>query len=263
MVFPEIRTFITIAALLVLLTPPPSSSGASESRSVDQIILEAGNADDDAVRLKLLMELQAMPGLDDTLRVEIDRVVVLIERWIGDPQLFQWFHREIRRTLDYDLGVRETSPLYPITCIYRGRMLVWTANEFGYILGYHDERRRFLDRAVELFRIAAEAFPENRIVRMYLGEPIPPAKQYPSVPNAPDWAVYQRESLERLTDLILWWIENRLQEDGQYGGGWDDDCEMWRHWVPAMIAFEHPEISEAQAFFSRALLSQDFVKRLS
>lgn len=257
----ETRARITIAAAsLILAVSSAPFTGAAESASVDQIILEAGNADDDAERLEILTKLQTMPDLGEPLRVETDRVIALIERWICDPQLFQWFHREIRKTLDYEVGVREDSPLYPITCIYRGRMLVWTANEFGYILGHHEERRRFFDRAVELFRIAADAFPENQIVRMYLGEPIPPAKQYPGVPSAPDWAVYQREGLERLTDLILWWVENRLQDDGQYGGGWDDDCEMWRHWVPAMIAFEHPEISEAQAFFSRSLLSREFVK---
>ncbi len=235
-------------------------SVAAESDSVHKLIREAGNADDDGMRLKILKRLQATPDLDDTLLAETDRVVALIERWINDPRLFQWFHQEIRKTVDYDAGVRKDSPLYPITCIYRGRMLVWTANEYGNILGYHDERRRYFDRAVEQFRIAAQAFPENRTVRMYLGEPIPPEKQYSSVPGAPEWAVYQREDLERLTDLVLWWIEHRLQEDGQYGGGWDDDCEMWRHWVPVMIAFEHPRISEAQAFFSRALLSQEYMK---
>lgn len=254
-----VRCIWTACSLILLLAATPTSV-AAEDDSVDELIREAGNADDDGMRLKILKRLQATSDLDETYRAETDRVVALAERWINDPRLFQWFHQEIRKTVDYDVGVRKDSPLYPITCIYRGRMLVWTANEYGNILGYHDERRRYFDRAVEQFRIAAKAFPKNRIVRMYLGEPIPPAKQYPGVPGAPEWAVYQREGLERLTDLVLWWIEHRLQEDGQYGGGWDDDCEMWRHWVPVMIAFEHPRISEAQAFFSRALLSQEYMK---
>ena len=162
--------------------------------------------------------------------------------------------------LDYDAGVRKDSPLYPITCIYRGRMLAWTTNEYGNIICIPEPRRRFFDAAVAQFRIAAKAFPENRIVRMYLGEPIPPAKKYESVPGTPEWAVEQREGLQRLHDIVLWWIDNRLHEDGQYGGGWDDDCEMWRSWVPVMIAFEDPKITEAQAFFSRKLLSQKYMK---
>jgi hypothetical protein len=139
-------------------------------------------------------------------------------------------------------------------------MLIWTANEYGNILSYHDERRRFFDRAVEELRAAAQVFPENRIVRMYLGEPIPPAQQYESVAHAPAWASAQREGLERLTDIVLWWIDHRLRDDGQYGGGWDDDCEMWRSWVPVMIAFQHPRITEAQAFFSQALLQQEYMR---
>jgi hypothetical protein len=139
-------------------------------------------------------------------------------------------------------------------------MLFWVTNEYGNIIGYHAERRKFLDKAVEEFRGAAATFPENRVIRMYLGEALPCAQEYPGVEGAPAWAVYQRENLERLTDIVEWWIDNRLREDGEYGGAWDDDCEMWRHWVPVMIAFEHPKITRAQAFFSNALLRQDYMR---
>ena len=241
---------------LALLTALPSAN-ADLGSSVEGLIRDAGNAEDDAVRLEILKRLDARTDLEPELRSELGRLTAVVQRWVHEPQLFQWFDEPIRSQLDYDFGVGRDSSLYPITCIYRGRMLVWTANAYGNILGHHDERRRFFDRAVEQFRIAHKAFSENRIVRMYLGEPFPPAKEYPRVPGAPEWAVWQREGLERLTDIVLWWIEHRLQPDGQYGGGWDDDCEMWRSWVPVMIAFEHPKITEAQAFFSRALLSQE------
>lgn len=236
------------------------SHGAAAEPSVERLIREAGNAEDDAVRLEILKRLDARTDLEPKLREELGRLTAVVQRWVYEPRLFQWFDKPIRAKLDYDFGVGPDSPLYPLTCIYRGRMLVWTANEYGNILGYHDERRRFFDRAVDNFRIANRAFPENRIVQMYLGEPFPPLKEYPRVPGAPEWAVWQRESLERLTDVVLWWIEHRLQSDGQYGGGWDDDCEMWRSWVPVMIAFEHPKITEAQALFSRALLSQEYMR---
>ena len=240
-----------------LCLPCPATGAES---GVAELILQAGNAEDDAARLELLKQLAARTDLKPPLRGDLGRLAAVVERWVHDPRLFQWFDKPIRSTLDYDFGVNEDSPLYPLTCIYRGRMLVWTANEYGNILGYHDERRRFFDRAVEQFRIANRAFPDNRIVRMYLGEPFPPTREYPRVPGAPEWAVWQREGLERLTDLVSWWIEHRLQPDGQYGGGWDDDCEMWRNWVPVMIAFEHPRITAAQAFFSRALLGQEYMQ---
>ena len=47
-----------------------------------------------------------------------------------------------------------------------------------------------------------------------------------------------------------------MRADGQYGGGWGDDCEMWRWWVPVLIGFESPKIAEAQARFSDAVMSQ-------
>ena len=75
--------------------------------------------------------------------------------------------------------------LYPLARLYRSRMLVWAANEYGNILGYHDERRKFFDKAVEDFRAARAAFPANRIPGMYLGEPIPSTETYASPPAAP------------------------------------------------------------------------------
>ncbi len=95
---------------------------------------------------------------------------------------------------------------------------------------------------------------------MYLGDPIPAEKRYPPDPAAPEWADLQRENLERLGDIVHWWIDHRLKANGQYGGGWDDDCEMWRHWVPVMIAFDDAKITRAQAVFSEALLRQPYMK---
>lgn len=61
--------------------------------------------------------------------------------------------------------------------------------------------------------------------------------------GAPEWAVAQREGLERLTDIIEWWGDNQQQENGEFGGAWSDDHEMWRWWVPVLIGFDSPRIS--------------------
>lgn len=246
--------------VLSLFGTPRAALSDSEADKVHALILQAGNTEDDDARLEILKQLQACPGLDSLLKADVDKMVAFVDRWQHDKSLWSWYQREIRKTADYDFGIDKTSPLAPLASFYRGRMLFWVTNEYGNIIGYHDERRRLLDKAVEEFQIAAKAFPKNRIIRMYLGEAIPCDKQYPGVEGAPEWAVYQRENLERLTDIVEWWIDNRLREDGEYGGAWDDDCEMWRSWVPVMIAFEHPKITEAQAFFSKALLSQDYMK---
>jgi len=248
----------TLIVTTVLFTP--RSAPADDSDTVQDLVLQAGNTEDDEVRFEILQKLQDQPGLDPALKADVDKMVAFVDRWLRDKSMWSWYQREIRKTADYDFGIAETSPLAPLASLYRGRMLFWVTNEYGNIIGYHDERRRLLDKAVEEFQIAAKAFPKNRIARMYLGEAIPCEKEYPGVEGAPEWAVYQRENLERLADLVEWWIDNRLRDDGEYGGAWDDDCEMWRSWVPVMIAFEHPKITKAQAFFSKALLSQDYMK---
>lgn len=250
--------FLPLACLSLFVTGV--TVRAADPDTPQAVILRAGNTEDDHDRLEILKQLQSRPDLDASLKTDVDKMVAFVDRWQHDKSLWSWYQREIREKADYDFGIKDSSPLGPMASFYRGRMLFWVTNEYGNIIGYHDERRRLLDKAVAEFRIAAEAFPENRIARMYLGEAIPSPRTYPGVEGAPEWAVYQRENLERLTDIVDWWIDNRLRDDGEYGGAWDDDCEMWRHWVPVMIAFELPKATEAQAFFSKALLSQDYMQ---
>ena len=229
--------------------------------AVESLIQRAGNADADETRLGTLKELRSRPDLEETLRADLDRMIEEIERWTGVKETrLDYFGREVSRGLDYDFDIAGDSPLYPLTHIYRGRMVTWYALESGGVWRNVQRKREFLDTARRCFERAAEAFPQNRIVRMYLGEPIPAEKVYPAVAGAPAWAVHQREGLERLTDVIEWWIDHRMQEDGQYGGGWGDDCEMWRFWTPILIGFESAKINQAQARFSEALLSQPHMK---
>ncbi|MHC4400871.1 MAG: hypothetical protein ACYTG0_14435 [Planctomycetota bacterium] len=246
----------TIAVLCVVVLSAIGRPGrCAEPTSVGEMIRRAGNADDDVVRLEILRKLQTAPGLDASLKADVDRMVAEVDRWITSKSM-PYFGREVSRTLDYDFGVGPESPLYPLGCLYRGRMLVWLTLESGGIIGDANRRRQFLDKAVEQFRIAGEAFPENRIVGMYLGKPIPWPKGLGGADDAPAWAALQRENLERLAEIVTWWIDHRMQADGQYGGGWGDDCEMWRFWVPVLIAFHDPKIVQAQERFSGALMSQ-------
>jgi len=234
----------------------PIKAGADSVRAVVQ---RAGNADTDQLRLSYLKELGAQSGLDASVKEDLVRLITQIERWLGDKRL-DYFGREAGRKLDFDFGIAEESVLYPLTWLYRGRMVIWYALESGGVWNIPDRKRQFFAAARAFFEKYAEVFPENRTVRMYLGHPAPPRNRYETVPGAPQWAIHQREGLERLTDIIEWWIDNRMQDDGQYGGGWGDDCEMWRWWVPVLIGFDSPKISRAQARFSKALMDQSHMK---
>jgi hypothetical protein len=248
---------LTLVLLIAAAVAPTADSAISAE--VARLIQEAGNTDSEEGRLVLLRQLRRRSDLEEPSQKDLDRLIPEIERWNNDPSL-AYFEGQVARTRDYDFGLEPNSPLDPLTYLYRGRMLTWYALESGTIWSTPHLKRAFLDAAREFFEKTVAAFPENKIARMYLGEPIPSPTSYVSPTGTPDWAVYQREGLERLADIIEWWINHRLGEDGQYGGGWGDDCEMWRWWTSILIGFESPKINAAQARFSRALMSQPHMR---
>ena len=126
----------------------------------------------------------------------------------------------------YPHRVDEDSPLFALRSFYRARMLVWNAVEMGIL------QESCFEEAEGLFRVAAEAFPNNPIIPMYLGEETSWEDLYEVQSEAPKWATLQREALGKLKSVIHFWIRERQAPDGQFGGGWGDDIEMWRRWVP-------------------------------
>ncbi len=233
---------------------------AAEADSIQTLIQKAGNTDSDELRLDYLKKLQNQSGLEASLKEDLARLIVQIDRWLNEERL-DYFGREVRNNKDFDFRIPERSRLYPLTWLYRGRMVTWYALESGSVWSIPERRREFFDIARGFFEKYARAFPDNKIAKMYLGHPIGPVKAYKVPPSVPEWAVYQRESLERLADIIEWWIDNRMRDDGQYGGGWGDDCEMWRWWVPVLIGFDSPKISQAQVRFSQAILDQPHMRK--
>lgn len=231
----------------------------ANNESIYFLIQKAGNSDSDNARLAYLKQLRNRPELDTSLKADVDKLIFQIDRWLGEKRL-DYFGREAKNKKDFDFQISESSAVYPLTWLYRGRMVIWYAMESGSVWNIAHLRREFFGAARGFFEKYSSAFPKNKIARMYLGEPIEPTKHYVAVAGAPQWAVYQREALERLTDIIEWWIDNRMQENGEYGGGWGDDCEMWRWWVPVLIGFESKKISLAQMRFSEALLAQPHMK---
>ena len=243
----------------ILTMPHLAWADAGDQNNIAPMVQRAGNAGTDEERLALLKELQMMAPGGSALRQEAAQLIREIERWISDPRL-DYFGSQVLKQGAYDFGIPETSPLHPIAELYQARMNVWVTLEYG---GYWNDpkaRRERFDAIRPLFEKACRSFPDNRLMAMYLGRPLPAPQTYEAPEDAPQWAALQREGLERLADIVLWWIRHRQQETGEYGGGWGDDCEMWRWWVPVLIAFEDPEIVQAQARFSKALLNQEHMK---
>ena len=234
---------------------------APTSGRVDDFIRRAGNSSTEEERLQILREFQRDPGLADTLQSDLRKVIEHIALFAHNPSLTYFgrnlreFERVQKKSMDYDFGLSPGSVLEPLTWLYRGRMITWLVIETP-----RGRERELLGRAREFFERTRAAFPGNRIAAMYLGQPQPAPRRYEAPPSAPAWAVHQREGIERLTDVIEWWIDHRMQADGQFGGGWGDDCEMWRWWVPVLLGFDTPKITAAQARFSQALLSQPHMR---
>jgi hypothetical protein len=125
--------------------------------------------------------------------------------------------------------VAPEDPLYALSLLLRMRVAYWNGREGGWKHCYDLARQH----AMQLKKLA----PEHPLVRMYLGESIRQVYDTrPAPANAPHWAVLQREALGRLRNAIHYWVEHRQAENGELGGGWGDDVEILRDWVPLVLA---------------------------
>ncbi len=281
------KRFVALTAgLLALAAPRPDVIAANDSAPVSGVIRAAGNSSDEAERFQLLRTLETRADLDATLRAELARLLPVVDDWANgkarattdDSRAAEngYLCRFVTGRVQpanapgsvYPVEPDTASPLHPMWALYRGRMLLWRVIQSGPLLRVKESRDLYYGEARRLLQEAGQAYPENRVIRMYLGEPIPWPAKYEADTAAPAWANLQREGLEKLADVVHWWIKERQLPDGQFGGGWGDDVEMWRWWVPVLIAFEDPVIIAAQertsnGIFARPHLRAGFTSRVT
>lgn len=271
-----------VVGFLVLAT----LAAAASPVATPDLIRAAGNTADEVERFRLLRGLAARPDLDPTLRTELDRLLPVVDDWANGKTRAQvddaraaengYLCRFVSSRVQPSTAAvpvhppepARGSPLHPLWAMYRGRLLIWRVIESGPLLRVKETRDLYYGEARRLLQEASQAFPANRVLRMYLGQPIPWAAPCAPDAAAPAWANLQREGLERLADIVHWWIAERQLPDGQFGGGWGDDVEMWRWWVPVLIAFEDPVIVAAQertsnGIFERPHMRHGFTSRLT
>lgn len=224
----------------------------------------AGTTADDAERLAILEELRDTLPADDPLQADLDLLLPTVERWAdptawwepGDQDrgeagyLCGWFTLTVWPGETSPVVPAEVSdgPLHPIWALYRGRLLVWNTLEHGVL---RDESYAEADAA---FAEALAAFPDNPIAQMYGGRSQPwPTQLSAPAAGLPDWATAQRTQLSRLAEVIDWWVVHRQMPDGQLGGGWGDDVELWRKWAPVLIGFDDPGATAAWTLLSEGM----------
>jgi hypothetical protein len=124
------------------------------------------------------------------------------------------------------------------------------------VLNVPERKAAFLGESERCFDVARKAFPENTVLKIYGGENIPAPDLSTWDDRAPAWANHQRRALEQLHKIIRWWIAERQLPNGEFGGKWGDDVEMWRWWSPILIGFDDPAVTAAQEKLARGNLSR-------
>ncbi|MEE2755460.1 MAG: hypothetical protein VYA30_02310 [Myxococcota bacterium] len=233
---------------------------------IERAVFAAGQTEDERVRFDVLTELAAQLPSDHHLQVDLQKILPIIERWAYGRERF-WSPGEqemageggylasdfVQRVWpgaeSYPPSIEPDARLRPIWCIYRARVLIWSTIQTGL---FSDEA---FEEARVCLRVAQDAFPDNQIIGMYLDRPIPWTTDLVSDPTAPHWANQQRLALHKLNQVIHFWIDQRQADDGQFGGGWGDDVELWRWWAPILIGFEDPKVSEAHRRLANGVFS--------
>lgn len=240
------------------------SDPAPAALTLEEKIQAAGNAATDALRYDALMALEQDISGDQVLLAEWDELTLFIDKWThGREKYWQPGDQEMAAEggyladffventwpgdSEFPADVRKASPLYPIWCFYRGRMLIWYAVEMGFLTEV------YFEEGVELLEKARLAFPDNPLLPMYLGELVPWQLAHENPSNAPLWAQHQRELLGKLMSIIDYWVTERQAVDGQFGGGWGDDVEVWRRWTPVLLAFQSEQANAGQTLLSEGI----------
>lgn len=160
--------------------------------------------------------------------------------------------REYLEQLGARLALSRSEEIRDEGFLHQIRAAYWAAAE--------DHEPRDIARTHELFELGLRLFPNHPVLRQMISasclginapasrmprgqycesiSPEPWSIQLPaSPPDAPAWAVSQRELMARAEAITRWWVEHRLQANGELGGGWGDDVEILRQWAPLALGW--------------------------
>ena len=248
------------ATVGVLTLSPRHLLLANENQSLKELILKVGNTNNEKDRVKLLEDGLTASGYTAEEKDILEKLYFIADHWAygfekyADPGLdgnesnsyLCGFLKECKIDKFYFPQVEESNPAFSLIAFYRSRMLFANLIQHGGISMVPHIREKYVNECIRLFKISQKSFPDNELIASYLGNPKPWGDLFEANSNAPDWANHQRLTLEKLTYLIHWWVDNRQISDGQFGGGWGDDVEMWRTWVPILFSFEDEKAIKSQ-----------------
>ncbi|MGQ9651331.1 MAG: hypothetical protein ACUVXJ_14575, partial [Phycisphaerae bacterium] len=146
----------------------------------------------------------------------------LAARWFGNFNVYRRNHQATRRLIGCG---PDNNPFY-----YKARLF---ETRFNYAHAVEGAHREGMQAAINEFAELKKIWPEHQALREWTGERIPWGQELiRPESDGPAWARHLQESLARQQAVLRWWFTERQLPDGQLGGGWGDDVEILRGWVP-------------------------------
>lgn len=145
--------------------------------------------------------------------------------------------------------------------LMRIRVLYSVLTEYAEVLGNRDLKSEILEEIKGRASSLKLRYPRSPVVSGYLGLGAADLenRRASSRESPPQWAMDQRYSLSTLRELAMWWATERQQKGGDFGGGLDDDVEMWRWWAPLLIGFSDRRLTSAFRRMSSAVWRQSYM----
>lgn len=256
-------SLLTISGIAI--APLACSQGVGENLELQNMLNEIGNSNSEKERAKLLGIALNHPAFSLAEKEIIKRIFFIADRWANGFEKYKNPGSEGNEWDGYLCGflydkgehivgidrfffqqVDERNPFFPLIAFYRSRILIAHLIQDGGINGFKEIREMYINESTRLLKFSEKAFPDNSLIKSYLGKYETWGDLAEMNQKAPEWANFQRLALEKLNWLIHWWIDNRQISDGQFGGGWGDDVEMWRQWVSILLAFEDEKAVKSQ-----------------
>ncbi|MDB4582377.1 hypothetical protein N9164_04435 [Draconibacterium sp.] len=253
-----IRTLGISGAVISLF--PQTVIPAEISGKLTEILIKAGNSNNEKERAQIFQQALKISGISEEEKLVLEKLFFISDRWANGFEKYANPGSEGNEMSGYLCGfinkckidryffpqLEESDPFFPLIAFYRSRMLLAHLIQNGNISMVPENREIYINESLRLLEKAVHVYPENELIKAYLGDYKPWEELVPVHSKAPDWANHQRMTLAKLTYLIHWWVDNRQISDGQFGGGWGDDVEMWRSWVPVLFAFDDEKAVKSQ-----------------
>ncbi|MDP1676587.1 MAG: hypothetical protein Q8L88_06940 [Bacteroidota bacterium] len=116
----------------------------------------------------------------------------------------------------------------------------WSAGITAYWVWVEQHFKLQIIKAENFLLQLAKYYGNYPLLKTYLGK-FPVKEKIDTTPaDVPQWAFLQHKLTSRMLDIIYYWTEKRQAENGEFGGKYDDDCEMLRWWPFARVAIDDP-----------------------